>query len=168
MGVRLAWRRWISPRPSDTQLAIDTAVRFLAQRPRSEYEVRRRLRSAGIDEAVIEAVLAQLRRHHLLDDAAFARYWVEQRQTFRPRGARLLRAELAARGVDASIVHDASASVAPSEVEDAYRAAAKRARHLPADERTFTARLSRWLAARGFEWETITPVVERLWRETRG
>lgn len=147
------------------QLAIDTAVRFLAGRPRSEYEVRRRLRRARIDEAVIEAVLAQLRRHNLLDDVAFARYWVEQRQTFRPRGARLLRAELAARGIDSSIVRDASACVEPTSLEDAYRAAAKRARHLPADERVFTARLSRWLAGRGFDWATITPVVQRLWRE---
>src|SRR6266567_1265250 len=135
------WRRWISPRPSDAQHALDTAVRFLAQRPRSEYEVRQRLRRAGVDEALVDGVLGQLRQHQLLDDAVFAQYWVEQRQTFRPRGARLLRAELAHLGVERSAAQSATAEVAPAAEEDAYRAAAKRARTLPrGDERVFKSR----------------------------
>lgn len=121
---------------------------------------------AHIDEGVIEAVLAQLRKHSLLDDAAFARYWVEQRQTFRPRGARLLRAELASRGIDAALSKEAAASTVATAEEDAYRAAAKRARMLGhLDRSTFAARLSGFLSRRGFEWETVTPVVDRLWRE---
>lgn len=167
MGVPVAWRRWISPRPSKTlQSAVDTAVRFLAGRPRSEYEVRRRLRSSGADETLIEAVLALLRRHQLLDDAAFARYWVEQRQTFRPRGARLLRAELNARGVDAALSQEVAEETRPTAEEDAYRAAAKRARLLgDLGETAFTVRLGSFLARRGFDWETITPVVKRVWGE---
>src|SRR5690348_9918162 len=96
-----ASRRWISPRRSDADpaSALDTAVRYLAQRPRSEYEVRQRLKRDGVDQAVAERVLEQLRRHQLVDDRAFAEYWVEQRQTFRPRGKRLLSAELARLGV---------------------------------------------------------------------
>src|SRR5215470_669425 len=93
-------RRWISPRRSEAP--IDTALRFLAQRPRTEYEVRQRLLRAGADEAAADATVRQLRQHHLLDDAAFARDWVEQRQTLRPRGARLVRFELRQRGVDAA------------------------------------------------------------------
>jgi regulatory protein len=153
------------PRPSDAQLAIDTAVRFLAQRPRSEDEVRQRLRRAGVDEAVIDGTLAQLRRQRLLDDTAFARYWVEQRQTFRPRGARLLRAELARLGVDAALAREAAGGTG-SAAEDAYRAAVRRARQLGGEnERTFKTRLSQFLARRGFDWDVVSTVVERLWRE---
>ena len=162
----MTWRRWISPRRSDgsARPALDTAVRFLAQRPRSEYEVRQRLRRARIDDATIDAVLEQLRRHRLLDDYAFAQYWVDQRRTFRPRGARLLRAELARLGVSPPDTASATAELTPE--EDAYRAAAKRALHLrELDEQAFKARLSGFLARRGFNWETIVQVVQRLWRE---
>jgi regulatory protein len=146
---------------------LDAAVRFLAQRPRSEYEVRQRLRRAGVEEALVEAVLAQLRQHRLIDDQAFAEYWVEQRQTFRPRGARLLRAELARLGVSRSSADEAAALLEGSAEDNAYRAARKRALKLVAttNQATFSARLSQWLARRGFDWDTIPPVVDRLWAE---
>jgi len=160
--------RWISPRPSEnaSEHALNTAVRFLAQRPRSEYEVRQRLRRGGADEAVIDGVVGKLRTHGLLDDAAFAEYWVEQRQTFRPRGVRLLRAELAHKGIERALASDVAATVEGTADADAYRAARGRANQLRAlDERTFKSRLGQWLGRRGYDWATIEPVVERLWSE---
>jgi regulatory protein len=128
--------------------------------------VRQRLRRAGVDTAVIESVLAQLRQHRLVDDQAFAEYWVDQRQTLRPRGARLLRAELAQRGVGRAGADAATAPLEDTATDDAYRAASRRATHLrDLDERAFTTRLGHWLARRGFDWDTITPVVARLWAE---
>ena len=144
------------------------ALRFLAQRPRSEQEVRRRLRRAGVADDAEEAVISQLRQHALVDDTAFAEYWVEQRQSFRPRGARLLRAELRQHGVDARAAEAAAETTAASAADDAYRAAQKRARQLAsADERAFKTRLAQFLARRGFDWETIGPVVDRLMEEVR-
>ena len=155
-------RRWISPLRSDPASALDTAVRFLARRPRSEYEVRRRLaRGSCFAPEIIDSVIAQLRRQGLLDDHAFAAYWAEQRQTFRPRGARLVRAELARLGVARTHADAATADLA--EEDDAYRAATRYALRLrAADEATFRRRLSQWLARRGFDWETISTVVNRL------
>jgi regulatory protein len=129
--------------------------------------VRRRLQRAGVDEATTEAVLARLRQHGVVNDAEFAQYWVEQRQTFRPRGARLLRAELRQHGVDAASAEEAAQVASSSAAEDAYRAGRKRARQLAAagDQRMFAARLGAFLARRGFGWETIGPVLDRLWRE---
>src|SRR5260370_42444234 len=117
MGV--SWRMLTSPRPSRLTLAtqvapIDVALRFLAQRPRSEHEVRRRLRRAGVAEAAEEAVISQLRQNALVDDTAFAEYWVEQRQSFRPRGARLLRAELRQHGIDTRAAEAAAETTAAS------------------------------------------------------
>jgi regulatory protein len=147
---------------------IDVALRFLAQRPRSEQEVRRRLQRAGTDAAAIETVLERLRQHALVDDAAFAEYWVEQRQTFKPRGTRLLRAELRQHGIEATAAEAAAQTSAASATDDAYRAARKRARQLSsADERAFKSRLAQFLARRGFDWETISVAVNRLWEEIR-
>jgi regulatory protein len=156
---------------SSAAAPLDIALRFLANRPRSEREVRQRLRRAAVAEPDIERVLTQLRHHGLLDDAAFARYWVDQRQTFRPRGARRLEAELRQHGVQPELASSAARTVEGAECaeEAAYRAASKRAQQLrarAADERTFTTTLSQFLVRRGFEWDTIAPVVSRLWRET--
>jgi regulatory protein len=148
--------------------ALDVALRFLGARPRSEAEVRRRLARAGHAPEAIEPVLAQLRKRGLLDDAAFADYWLAQRHQFRPRGQRLLQAELRQHGVAAELASSAAATASDSAAEDAYRAALKRARQLSAayaDERTFRARLGQHLARRGFDWDTITATVERLQRE---
>jgi regulatory protein len=118
---------------------------------------------------VAEATVRQLRQYQLLDDAAFAQYWVDQRKTFRPRGARLLRAELRQHGVERTLAEVAAASADDSAEVDAYRAAAKRARQLAeADERSFRSRLGQFLARRGFDWDTIAGVVERLWQERAG
>ena len=68
---------------------FDAALRFLGSRPRSEREIRDRLARHEFDVPVVDRVIERLRRIRLVDDAAFAAYWVEQRATHRPRGARL-------------------------------------------------------------------------------
>jgi SOS response regulatory protein OraA/RecX len=79
-----------------------------------------------------------------------------------------LRAELARLGVEATVAREAAAAETDSAAEDAYRAAARRASQLAgagADERAFRTRLGQFLARRGFDWDTIGRVVERLWRD---
>ena len=128
--------------------------------------MRQRLRRGGFPPEAIEAALSQLRAHRLVDDAEFAQYWVEQRQTFRPRGARLLRAELAQLGVARPVADSASRGAQGSAAEDAYRAADRRARQLaPLGHERFEVRLGQFLARRGFDWQTIADVVARLWAD---
>jgi regulatory protein len=147
--------------------AYDAALRFLGARPRSEREIRDRLARHEFDRTVVDRVIERLRRIQLVDDAAFAEYWVEQRATHRPRGARLLKQELRQKGVSQDVLADAL----PSEDDDegAYRAAQRKATSLRAlDERTFKQRLGAFLQRRGYGYETIRPVVARLWQETTG
>ncbi len=148
------------------QVALDAALAFLGYRPRSAQEIRRRLARKEVPPSVVDAVLDRLHAWRLVDDEAFARYWIEQRQTFRPRGTRLLKAELRQRGVSVELAASVAEETDVTADDDAYRAAAKKARQLAAlDERTFRTRLSQFLGRRGFDWDTIAPTVERLWRE---
>jgi regulatory protein len=147
------------------QECLDAALRFLSLRPRSEREVRRRLNEKGHDPERIDRVVVRLTELKLLDDREFADYWLENRTLHKPRGGRALRAELYQKGLDRQVVDDAL-SVERDEVDDAYRAAARRAATLSTlDEQGFRQRLSQFLLRRGFDWETVTPTVERLWRE---
>lgn len=149
------------------QRAVEKALGLLAYRPRSEQEVRRRLEPA-FPPGVVEAALERLRRLGLVDDQQFARYWVEQRLAFRPRGARALRLELLRKGVQAELA-EAASQQGGDERESAYRTAAARARTLKApDFPTFRRGLGAFLARRGFEWETINGVVRQLWGQREG
>ncbi|MBF6591574.1 MAG: RecX family transcriptional regulator, partial [Ktedonobacterales bacterium] len=93
--------------------ALDAALRFLAARPRSRAEVRRRLlqprpNRPPIPAELAERVLDRLERMRLLDDQAFADFWVEQRERFSPRAAYALTRELRQRGVAAGTAASAA------------------------------------------------------------
>ena len=94
----------------DPALVLEAAARFLEVRPRSEAEVRRRLRDAGYRAALVEGAVERLVALGYLDDAAFARAWVESRDRAHPRGARALRDELRRKGVPADVIEGALAA----------------------------------------------------------
>ena len=147
-----------------TQKAYDRAVRFLSYRPRSVSEVRRHLAQDGEDEATVEAVLGKLAEQGYLNDAEFARYWVDNRTQFRPKGPRALRQELRQRGLESAEIDTALTGL--NTAEGAYAAARGRAARLgglaTTDPAAFRRKLGEFLARRGFDYETIREVVARL------
>ncbi len=86
---------------------INAALRYLSYRPRSEVELRTRLRQRGFDGAVIEEVMPRLKEQGLVDDVAFAQFWKENRETFRPRSRRMLAREMRGKGVAPEVVEEA-------------------------------------------------------------
>jgi regulatory protein len=142
------------------------ALRLLARRPRSEVEVREHLQKHGAAEAEIAQELDRLRQSGLVDDQAFARLWVENRAAFRPRSKRALQVELKRKGITADMTAQALATA--DDADNAYRLAVARARRLAARPHPeFRRKLGDYLARRGFDYETIAPLVERVWRETQ-
>ena len=87
--------------------------------------MRTHLQRKAFDEETIEQVLAYLNGLELLDDVAFAQYWVEQRETFRPRSRYALGQELRQKGISREIVAAALEEV--DETAAARRAAEKQA-----------------------------------------
>jgi regulatory protein len=131
------------------RVALDRALGFLARRPRSEAEVRRHLADKDVPPAPLERVCARLVSLDLLDDAAFARWWVDNRRTHQPRGRLALRHELTARGVAPGVVATVVAEV--DETSEATALARSRAsRYAGLDRPAFDRRLGALLARRGF------------------
>ena len=148
-----------------SERAYQRALRFLAARPRSVLEVRRRLRASGIGEQPTSQVIDRLQDHGLLDDAQFASYWVEQRQAFRPRGPRALRSELSAKGVAREAMAPAIAAAADDQCEAACRAGLREARRRASEgEREFARTVGAYLARRGFDFGATRAAVRQLWR----
>ncbi len=155
---------------ADTQQkAYDRAVRFLSFRPRSVAEVRQHLAraEAGYGAELIEAVIARLSAQGYLDDAEFARFWVDNRQRFRPKGAPVLRQELRQRGLEGDAIEAALTGVdALAAAQQAARPRAERLAALAqADPPAFRRKLTDFLLRRGFGYDVAEEVVEALYQE---
>jgi regulatory protein len=153
--------------------AYDRAVRYLSFRPRSTAEVRRSLEEAGFAPEAIETALVRLTEQGYLNDAEFARYWVENRQRFRPKGEQALRQELRRTGVDKETI-DASLDgldTGEAAYAAAYAAAQTRAARLAAlateDPVAFRRKLGGFLLRRGFTYDVVREVVTRLLSEMK-
>ncbi|MCC7355422.1 MAG: RecX family transcriptional regulator [Anaerolineae bacterium] len=147
--------------------AHEDALRYLSYRARSAVEIERYLAGRQIPPAVIEAEVQRLQESGLLDDAAFARAWVNEREEFRPRSPRALRQELRQKGLDEETITQAITGIDPE--TSAYEAARGRAARLGGlDYWQFRHRLGAFLARRGFDYDIVRTVVDRLWREERG
>lgn len=143
--------------------AKEDALRLIARRPRSIAEVERSLRNKGHDESLIAQVVAHLQEVGLLDDLAFARYWVEQREAFRPRSALALRQELQQKGVDREVI--AALLPAVDELASARRLAERQAvrwQRLPYE--AYQARMVAFLQRQGFPYDIIQEITDNVWQ----
>lgn len=123
-----------------------------------------RLRRRGAPAPVAAEVLADLTARGYLDDAAFARHWVDTRSA-RGYGSARLRAELRARGVAGSLVDAALAAQGDDELERARAVARRRLPALQRADRTrAAARLRDHLVRRGYS----AAIVSRVVRESVG
>ncbi len=152
--------------------AFQAALRFLEARPRSATEVRERLTRKEYAPEAIDTALARLAQLELIDDAAFARMWVEHRQTIRPRGISALRDELRRKGIAAElaahVLSDDELTGDEPERALALARAALRKYANAADRPTFMRRMGGYLQRRGFSFDIIRPIVDQLWAEVRG
>jgi regulatory protein len=143
---------------------LQSAVRLLAYRPRSERELRGRLRQKGFAHAPVDEAVGRLRGLGYIDDAAFAKAYTETRQASGPRSQRLLTVELRQRGVASTIAEDATSAI--EDEAAAYDAANRRAGSLRGLEYgRFRERLGAFLTRRGFSYDVARSVIERCWAE---
>jgi regulatory protein len=146
--------------------ARERVLGLLVRRPYSAVEVVRYLRRHQYDEEMIRAVVDDLTEAGLIDDDAFAAYWVEQRETFRPRSRLALRQELCLKGVDREVVAEALAEV--DEADAARRLARKQAgRYSRLSEFEFQTKLSQYLRRQGFPYDIVSDVVAEVAAEAR-
>ncbi|MBI4341590.1 MAG: regulatory protein RecX [Candidatus Omnitrophica bacterium] len=134
--------------------ALALAVRYTRTRVRSAHEAVTHLHRRGIPLGAAQRAVARTQALGLVDDRACARLWAEHwaRQGY---ASEAIRKKLFVKGLAMAVVEGALASLGADDLA--------RARWLIASRRPrgrFTpARLSRWLAGRGFDEETIEHVL---------
>lgn len=165
MGQTLSEEKILQLKRDDQQeIAYQKALNLLSYRLHSETEITQKLKKHQISDEHIEHAIERLKRSGLLNDTSFAKAWVENRKEMRPRGRRALSYELKQRGVSPDTIEDVLDGI--DEEELAYQAAIKRSQRLQdLDWGDFRLKLTRFLAQRGFNYETSSIVVSRLWAE---
>lgn len=148
----------------DADLAYQRSLRYLARRPHSRQEMVDYLTRHGHDEATVAETVARLEERRYVDDEAFAAYWVEQRNRFRPRGAQALRYELRRKGIEKEEIE--SALEEQDEDAAAWDALApKLARGFGDERQVYFQRGMSFLARRGFRYDVARRAIERAWEQ---
>jgi regulatory protein len=148
----------------ETDLAFQRAVRYLGMRPRSSAEIVTYLKRKEYDETIVDAVVKQLHEKGYLDDEAFARFWVDNRNRFRPRGAQALRYELRQKGVERETID----STLEEQDEDGAAWTAvegKLDRWAGLEKFEFEQKLMAFLARRGFRFDVCRRAAEQAWEQ---
>jgi regulatory protein len=97
-------------RVAQRQRALELAYRYLSRRERTACELRRHLLGREIDEASIAEVIDELAREGSLDDARFARLFVQDKRELEQWGTDRIRRALLARGINGELVEAALAT----------------------------------------------------------
>lgn len=135
---------------------LDRLLKFTSFRPRSEFEIRQWLKRKKISSDEGIAALQSLRKVGVIDDEAFAKWWVEQRNTFRPKSKRALIFELVKKGVDKKLAESAVGISDVNDEELARLVLEKRKNYLARyDLETRKKKIGNILASRGFGWNVI-------------
>jgi regulatory protein len=147
-------------RKAELQKTYDKLLRFATIRPRSEKEINDWLKRKKIHESMYENLFIRLKRLELIDDEKFARWWIDQRNSFRPRSKRVLVQELRLKGIDKDVIENALSEYEINEdviAKRLYKKNMYKWERLPEFERKQKA--SSYLARKGFGWDVIKKVV---------
>ncbi len=147
------------------QECFDAATRYLATRLHSRSELKRKLMRKEIGESIIDGVLDDLTRMSYIDDTKFAVAKAASAAKHKHHGPRRAMAELLRAGVKSDVAKKATAEVydATDSMKIAMRLAERQAARLKKlDPQVARRRLIGMLVRRGFDFESIKPVVEKV------
>jgi regulatory protein len=123
-----AWPPWASgPDVTSTEArdpearARQICLRLLTIAPRTRAQLAQAMHRGGVPDEAAEAVLTRFTDAGLIDDAAFARAWVESRHYSRGLSKRSLSAELRRHGVQNDEIREAVDALDPEQEVDTAR-----------------------------------------------
>jgi regulatory protein len=147
----------------DFEKFYNIALRFLSYRPRSEKEVKDKLKRKKIDQTMIDRVINKLKEQKFINDEEFAKWWIEQRTNFKPRSLRLIKIELRQKGIEQDLIDSLinDLRLMNNDLEQAKKLIEKRIeRFRDLSKQEIYQKLGSYLARRGFDWDIIKQVID--------
>ncbi len=154
---------------------MERMYRWFNLRQHSEKEVRDYFRIKNLENTIkdrdqisdlaIELVINKLKQKGLLNDAEFAKSWVQSRRRSKNKGRIALRQELFQKGINKEIIDEVTSDKGQesSEGELAYKAVEKRwSRWMVLPNLQKKKKVYEFLSRRGFEYDIIKNIIEKL------
>ena len=160
--------------PGSEEAARAICLRLLTAGPRTRAQLATALRKRKIPDEAAESVLSRFAEVGLIDDAAFARAWVESRHHARGLARRALSAELRQRGIPDGEVRSAVGLLGPQEeLATARRLVAKRlpasrGKPMPARARQLMGMLARKGYPAGLAAQVVREALEQEQEDDAG
>ncbi len=149
--------------------AKNDAIRFLAVRPRSEYEISNKLKSKDYHHHIIEKTIDWLKEKNLVNDQEFSEMWINDRINHKPSGVIKLRQELHHKGIDSEIIENTIHFFFKTEEDElslAYRLIQSKKNSLSAKNIELDSRkVINLLKSRGFSYHTIHQICQEFFDE---
>jgi len=148
---------------AEFQKTLDKLLNFATLRPRSNKEIKDWLKRKKIHQSLNIELFNRLNRLDLVNDRAFALWWINQRQEFKPRGKKILSYELKLKGIDKEIIDEVLEDTPIDEKKIAWELLEKKSyRWKSLDKKIAKQKMYQFLARKGFDWTIIEKVVEKM------
>jgi len=139
--------------------AMKRCMDFIAYRPRSQSEIDSRLKQLGVSEEIAQRVAGRLVELNLVNDAEYARMFVESRIRSRGFGRFRIKQELIQKGIESSVADATLDKLYTAENEQSQLvkliAAAKRKYRNETDQKVQTNKITSFLVRKGFDGHAI-------------
>lgn len=147
-------------RKAEFQKTLDKLLKFAMLRPRSEKEINDYLKRKKIHESMWVDLFEKLKHFELLDDAKFAKWWVDQRLAFKKISGKVLKLELFKKGIDKEIIENTLSNTPIDEEKMARELIAKRAYKWEGlGARAAKQKKFQYLAGKGFDYEIVEKIL---------
>jgi regulatory protein len=143
---------------SEKTTALDKAMKHLSASMKTQREITDFLKRKGYVDSVIDYVVERLQSYGFVDDAEYARQYVQNAE--RNKGKKLVSLELQRKGVAADQAEKAVGNM-QGESEAAWRVLSKYMRGKEVTRETLYKAL-RYLIGKGFDYDTAKEVLSRL------
>lgn len=130
--------------------AYYNALRYVAMRPRSEWEMQMYMARKEVDREAADEVISRLRNLNLLSDLDFARAWISSRRQLKSTSKRRLRLELMQKHVPNDVIDEALSEDEGDERHILRELIEKKRRRYPDQQK-----LMQYLARQGFSYDNI-------------
>lgn len=135
--------------------ALDATVRFVAIRPRSQWEIEVYLKRKGVEESFKAEILNKLSNSGFIDDESFARSWVANRRLLKPVSKRRLIQELRVKRIDSAIIDKILAEDEVTDIASLQQLITKKRSQYKDD-----LKFMQYLARQGYSYQDVKQALE--------
>lgn len=137
--------------------AYDRTINLVSRRPRSEWELRDYLKRKEYESGVQDEVINRLRERGYVDDADFARRWVENRRLLKSTSKRRLSQELRQKRIADDIIKEVLENDETDELEVLKELVEKKRKQTKYQDNL---KLMQYLARQGFSYDLIKEAIK--------